>query len=233
VIYRDHVAPVLAHFEGCPEELAVDALRNSMIEFCRKTYGWQTGIVIPSDEPTSPMATTVNVIDICDARIEGATVEVLPMNVDSECCADYTIRFVDPNTVELEPTPSPPVDVEFLIIVVPTPWSDEGPDHIWNEYHEALRAGAIARLHMGAGSWASPNRATPYAGMFGAAMRDAEIQYARNRRNRGRRLRVTPADRVQPHCQPASGVSLSAGASGGGGGGNGTAIILGGALFLP
>ncbi len=195
--FRDVVGPILAEFEGCPEALAVDALRNAFIDFCKGTYGWQTGVRVMSDA-TVTANTEVHVIDIVDARIEGASVCITFANADDNdvdpSSVDYVIRFADPNAFEITPAPATPVEIALMVIAAPLPTATSGPDHIWNGWHEALRAGAIGRLHMTpAKPWAIPGSAAGYLSMFERAKRDAAITYSRNRRNRGRVLRVRPA----------------------------------------
>lgn len=185
---------ILAEFEGCPEIVAVDALRNAFIEFCRESYGWQGSVNVMSDASALPSSNDMNVIDIVDARIADKRIAVTFMNADEGeyDCADYVIRFADPNHFELEPAPTTPVEIKLTIIAAPLPSATLVPDHIWHEWHEALRHGAIGRIHESAKPWADAQKAGAHLGKFSRAVGDASIRYARNRRNHGRRLRVRP-----------------------------------------
>lgn len=192
--FRDVIGPVLVRFEGCPEAMAVNELRNAFIEFCKETYGWQTGVQVMSDAP-GVVSTEVNVIDICDARIADKRIGITFMNADAhevvgDECFDYVMRFADPNQFELEPVPTTPVAIDLLIIAAPLPTAITGPDHIWNEWHEDLQHGAIARLQRSGMAWGNPQMSGLHQGIFDEAVKKARIKYARNRRNHGRRLRV-------------------------------------------
>jgi hypothetical protein len=199
MIFADNVGPILAQAEGCPEIVAVDALRNAVIDFCKASYCWNTGVTVLSDATTDGLINTeFHVLDIVDARIADKAVAITFANAD-DCdidpsSVDYVIRFIDPNTFDIEPTPTPAIEIELFVVVAPKPTATVGPAHVWDEWHEGIRHGAIGRLLGMVGKpWSNPQAAAMHLGAFEAAKKSADIKYSRNRRNRGRVLRVRPA----------------------------------------
>lgn len=195
--FIDVVPPILVEAEGCPEAMAVDALREAVIEFCRESYGWQTGVSVMSDAASTGSLNEIKVIDICDASIGGEPICVTFMNdraIDEIDAQGPFLRFADPDSFDLYPSPAAPVLVDLLVIATPSPNALTFPDHIWREWSECLRHGALARLFASTKKpWSDYKAADYHRTLFDRDLRRAAISYQRNRRNHGRTLTVKRA----------------------------------------
>lgn len=201
MFYADVLTPLLARLEGCPSALVVDALRNACIEFCSRTRWLTTGAQIVSDGENEPtFAQDINVLDICQARIDGTDILVTYINdpdLDDLEDDDNAITFAtDPNNIELRipGTTDVPITVDFVLCIAPGPESIEIPDELWRRWSEALKDGALLRLYAEPNNpWSNPQSAGYHGGRFESAITLAAAEAGRNRIQPARRLRVRPA----------------------------------------
>lgn len=205
MLYTDVLGPVLARVEGCPIELATEAMRNSCMDFCVRTRWLTTGITLTLDGSEVPsFALDQQVVDIFEARIDGEQVLVTHLN-DPRCDDiadgtdpdyDYALRFTDPNTAELTPAPSAtaPVVMEMLMAIAPGPTSTEIDLSLWRHWSEPLKFGALWRLYEEPGKpWADERAAAYCKGMYEQAILRATAEAGRNHIQPARQLRVQPA----------------------------------------
>jgi hypothetical protein len=201
MLFKDVIGPTLALAEGCPQAVAVDALRNATIEFCTRTrwvtLGQQltlTGAEVPEFDLTQ------QVVDIVDAEIDGEPVDIVHLN-DGETVrnlgpGEYALRFADPNFAELTPAPTvaQPVVIDLLLAVAPGPEAADLSVDLWRRWSEALKHGALYRLYaMPSKPWSAPNAVAYHQTEFERAITRASAAAGVNRSQRGRRLRVKPA----------------------------------------
>lgn len=213
MLYTDVLGPLLARAEGCPRALAVDALRDTCIEFCKESRWLTTGSQVVLDGTQVPsFDLNVQVLDICEAKVGDDPVFVTYLNnPDAEPDAlaeggeyDYALRFADPNNPVLTPAtgvdaPSvaAPVTVDMVLCIAPGPESTEIPVDLWRRFSEGLKSGAIARLLTEPNKpWSGPSASQSVARFAGKYARDlatATAEASRNRAQPGRRLRSKPA----------------------------------------
>lgn len=193
---------VLARVKGCPEDEAVDAMRNACIEFCERTRFLTDGstVVVTGNDIPDFIDMTAQVIDIIEARIEGETepLPIYPMNdprIDELCDGERAVVFADPNTPSLVPpaTNDQPVTLELLLAYAPGPTANEVPDILWLRHSEALKHGALGRLHAIPGeAWSDDKKAAFHLQQFEQAISRVAFDLGRNRLTTSRRLRVKP-----------------------------------------
>lgn len=201
MLYADMVQWVLSRAKGCPEDEAIDAMRNACIEFCEKTYFLTEGTTTVFDGTDAPdIDLDRQVIDILEARIQGEDepIPIYAMNdpdIDEMEEDDTALIFADPNHAEVIPTPTAeaPVTIEMLIAYAPGPTSNEVPDILWLRNSEALKNGALGRVLAVPGeAWSNDTKAAYHLGLFAAAITRVAGQTGRNRLTTSRRLRVKP-----------------------------------------
>lgn len=203
MLYRDMVqGTVLSRAKGCPEDEAIDAMRNACIEFCEKTYFLTDGSTVEVTGADVPdLELSAQVLDIIEARIQGEDepLAVYPMNdprIDELDDDESAVVFADPNHPQLIPTPSAdaPVTLELLLAIAPGPTSTEVPDILWLRNSEALKHGALGRLLAIPGeAWSNDAKASFHLGLFAEAITRVAMKSGQNRRTTSRRLRVTPS----------------------------------------
>lgn len=196
--YLDCLTGVLSHTEACPEDVAAEALRDAVIEWCEETMCFETPLLIDTDgnEPEPPDATALRIHKITDARIQGEQIDVLAKNdpkLNELGHYDRAIVFADPSQPYLVPAPALPVQVELLCVLVPGIESEEFPDLIWQKYRRHLEAGARGMLQAMKGKpWSDPNQAGYELGEFAKQKKRHAALLGLNRVTNAQRLRVQP-----------------------------------------
>lgn len=197
--YVDMIDAVLARCKGCPTAEAVDAMRNTCMEFCTDTYWLTTGNQIVVDGTQVELTDLeTQVVDVIEARIADETILVTYLNdpaIADLAIGEYALQFTDPNNGVLTPaaTVDAPVTIDLLLAIAPGPSSTEVTDLLWQRWSEALKSGALARLMAEPGTaWWNPDTATYHRALFADAKAKASAQAGRNRMNVARRLRVQP-----------------------------------------
>lgn len=211
MLYTDQLGPLLARAEGCPRALAVDALRDTCIEFCKESRWLTTGSQVVIDGTQVPnLGMDVQVVDICEARVGDDPVFITYLNdPDAEPDAlaecgeyDYALRFADPNNPILTPAtgvaaPSvaAPVTLDLVLVIAPGPESTEISLDLWRRFSEGLKSGAIARLLTEPNKpWTvSGDAVRRFASKYASDLATATAEASRNRAQPGRRLRSKPA----------------------------------------
>lgn len=200
MLYVDAVDPVLARAEGCPSGIAVDALRNTAIEFCTKTYCMTTGAQVTATAGGVQIPldfAAMWIVAIIDARISGEQIPVVPMNDPKieDATDEYPVLlFAEPSGLFLLPEPSVGVPIDLMVAVAPGFLSTEAPDLLWQRHSECMLHGALSRLLAEPGKpWSSPQLATWHRSMFDAEMSRQASLYGRNRYTNAHALRTLPA----------------------------------------
>lgn len=166
---------------GCPRALMLDAIRQAVIEFCQDSMFWRlrmdpmtTQANVNQYELDTPSYTTI--VSVRSLVYDGRALE--ERNVDDMDNHDpswrtkqgtpYAYAFLDPNTVILSTTPTD-TGIEFnaTIALKPTQDSVWCDDSIFEEYRDAITAGACARLMLSANkAWSNPQLAAVKQGIF-------------------------------------------------------------------
>lgn len=190
----DTLRQVLGKVGGCPEGEAVDAMRDTVIEFCAKTRCWSKWDAIPTTGTAGAIDMALQVVDIIDAEIGGVPIAVLEQNapeLKNRRSDEMVLVFEHPNIVTLVPTPSAEVTLNLFRAFAPGPEAEEFPDFIWLRHSEALRQGCLGRLFASPGAaWEKPALSGTNTMAFQAAINDAAAEYGINRKTTAQRLRV-------------------------------------------
>ncbi len=193
--YIDCLPHVLPYVAGCPEEVAISALRNAAIEFCKETQCHITGVSVVFDGATGPVPDlATQIVDIVDAKCAGQPLKVLALNdpeVEELGMGEFAIRMADPNSLTITPTPTVPMRVDLLAIVAPGPASTQMLDDLWRRHHEAIANGALHRIfEIPSRVWSDGQLAIYYGNKFEAAKAKAKADAHKNHAKPARRLRV-------------------------------------------
>lgn len=164
VTYDTFFPEVIPHVMGCPEIVALNAVRNTVIDFCTETWFWlhvcypQPGVAhVGSYDPDLPQNTKmVGQIDIWyDGLVMRPANEPMLRNIywfQNPFDMEGNPRFYvtpDSNTIRLVPIPNAPsqfAGIEMTIAVAPLRASTSCWDQIYERYAETIAKGAIARL---------------------------------------------------------------------------------------
>lgn len=195
--YLDMLKGVLGRVNGCPEDEAVEAMRNACMEFCTETRCLLTDEIVTTTGTVGSIDMTQQVLDIVEATIDGCPVLVTyPQDPDIKCLRSgrYALTFEDPSVSRLTPTPPASVNLRLFRVIAPGPDSTEVDDVLWLRHSEALKSGCLARLFAIPGRpWANPALATYHDTKFQQAITKTAAENSVNRKQVGRRLRVNKA----------------------------------------
>lgn len=190
--YTDLFNEVLPELPGVGQDLAANAIRNAIIEFCFGSWCWRYFM-----DPM-PVLANLNTYELDPppgaevaqtllVKVDGKELE--PTNED-----DLTALFPrwqtetgtprryltdDPSQIILAPVPDTKIPNGLVVTVAlqPTRTSTTFPTWIWSRYFDALAAGAKARLMAMPGKpWTSPQLFQLYRGQFEAAMAGAKVE---------------------------------------------------------
>lgn len=201
-VYEDFLSRVLIEAPGCAEVSALLAIKDSCIEFCEKSL-----ILVRDHEPVSLKAGEVDydleppagtlVIKVMKAWVENTPIDpmfpdiVRDASVYNRAFASYQPapsvpqRFLqkDERTVSVWPVPDKnyPNGLTMRVALKPTRASTTVDDMLYEEYVEAIAAGALGRLLMSSGK--------PYtnvqAAMAHKALSNQGLNVARQRAGHG------------------------------------------------
>lgn len=199
--YTDYLPEILPKVKGCPEQVAVNAVRNALIELCDRAPVWRY-----EHDPLSSMAnegvydfeppTGGEVVKILQAWYDGKS--LTPMSEDQLHAAYSDYRTADgtpeyytqddQTQIILVPRPTTAlVDaIKMIVQLKPTIASTNADTRLYNRYREQVARGALARLFdMGGESWADPDKADRNLTLFNAdivsASSAAQQNYGRAR----------------------------------------------------
>lgn len=191
---------ILSRAPGCPDEVAIDALRDAAIEWCRGTYMLTAAQSVTSVGATLTPApgAGLEVIDVPGIVVAGEPVPVLPLNspeielASADCPACTFTGW--PGALTIHPTPVANISASVVYVTCPTADAEEMPDVLWSRHREALIAGAVARVLADDGvPWAKPGLAGAMRIRFDEELAKHAGLYGRNRFATACRLRVKPA----------------------------------------
>lgn len=199
--YEQFLDEVMPHVPGCPNAIAINAIRNAAIEFCEKSLVVQrdhelvsvvrnvadydleapTGQVVAKimrawfqATPLMPIAPDeVGSIRVYNARAEGA---------DGPGDPRYIIQKND-TTFSLYPVPkeNKPLSIFMRVAMKPSRASTQVEDVLFEDYLETIAAGARARLMLMPGKpYTSPELALANKTLF-----DQGVNLARHRATMG------------------------------------------------
>lgn len=169
---------VIPSVMGCPELVAFNAVRNTVIDFCNHTWFWQHTCFpqpgqagVPDYEPDLPVNTKM--VGIIDAWYDGKNLHPksepeirdilwrqMPLDVQGEPNWYYSASM---NEIILVPTPqvdSQFAGLEMIVACAPLRNSTTCVDTIYERFAEIIAQGAVGRLKGQVGQpWADPQAA--------------------------------------------------------------------------
>ena len=195
--YEDFLPEVLPYVQECPEIVAINAIRNAVIEFCDKSL-W----LLYEHDPIPLIAYQgVYELDLPDdtmsARILDAWINNLPMAPRGEDDLKRIYPFswremegrpqfytqIDPGEVYFVPKPivSQPDAVKLIVALKPTRNSVGCDDSIYERWAEKIGYGARSRINEIPGqTFTDPALAVANRAKFNVAIGEAKVE-----RNRG------------------------------------------------
>ena len=194
--YEDFLTEVMPYVRDCPEFVAVNALRNAMIEFCDKSMLWQYEVdpidtVAGTTEYTLALPNGTGLARIMDLFYNGhrllpkSETELAKLYVDDWRSQEgepsyYTQRW--PNVVILCPAPSTSIQngLDLLVALRPTRASIAVDDFLFERWAEEIAFGARARLMAISGQpYTDQVQASYYRAKFDAVIGKAKIELNR------------------------------------------------------
>jgi hypothetical protein len=201
--YDEFFSWVLPEVANCPEITAIQAIRDTAIDFCEKTNIHQedhdpiTVIAKTSDYDLETPVTGTRIIRIMNAWFKGDKLEaaapdqVLDPAVYNQRIGGYTPSYSspkyfiqkDPVTMSLLPIPDATLAsaVTLRVSLAPLRTSVACEDFLFEQWVEPIAAGAVAKLQTSAGKPYS----NPQAAQINQARYMAGVNAARQKATRG------------------------------------------------
>ena len=185
--YSDLLQYVLPELPSVSAPLAELHVRNSVIEFCRRSKVW-TVEIDPIDSELSqasydidvPMGTVL--VDIKAMYFDGDELEPTNQGSSNRTGTGQPRTFYQPTpeSFDLRPAPSSVAPITMTLAITPSRTSTSLPLWIAEKYHEGIVAGAKSRLMMIQGrTWSNPQQALLYRSVFEAEVAAAQGDAAR------------------------------------------------------
>jgi hypothetical protein len=200
-VFEDFLPDVMPYVPGCPEVVAVSAIRNAAIEFCMKSL-WlvnnpATLVSVANQAAYAPVLPT----DTELAAVDQVTYNASQLNPVGEVDVTYLFQSpgvpqyftqIDPVNVQLLPMPqSAGVTIRMVVALTPTKTATTCDSNMFERWGEGIGYGARARLHAIPGQpFSSPDESMRCRQMFSTAIGGARIE--RNRGFTRTVLRVRP-----------------------------------------
>lgn len=201
VEYSAFLTDVLPYVRDCPEFVAINAIRNTCIEFCEKSTWWRQTfdpitLVVEQGEYDLDVEVGTGVAVILAAHLGQRPLQFqTPEYLTSVLGADWRTRpgptqFItqdgDFTTVRLAnpPTVISPEEAELTLHVAlrPLKSSTRVPKELYERWSEVIGFGARARLHDTPGQpYANAEAAREYRKWFQSGIGEAKIQANRGR----------------------------------------------------
>lgn len=190
--FTDFLTHVLPMVDGCPRNVVISAIRESAIEFCKRSLFDEVDLI-----PVSLIAGVAEYPLFIDpdrrvAQIKTIRGAGIPLGPVEETYMDAVLPgwqtesgnspshylVLNPGTIRLYPSPSENVS-QFItgrVALIPTRDAVNISERVYDEYYEGIVGGALARLMMMKGkSWYAPNDAAVHNKKLNDAISDARI----------------------------------------------------------
>lgn len=195
----DFLPEIFLEIMEVPDVVAEFHLRNTLIDFCQRSTYWREQVTFNTvaDQSTYTDADFTlpadsRLVEVYDGKV-GTTNIILrktPTQLQSEVGFDWadqtgTVDYVTrehPDSLRLVRTPTSVQSVTLDISVKPTQTATTVDDRLYDDWHEVIAAGTLARLYaMNGKPWTETQAAGMKAGAFEAgvtaARRRAENAY--------------------------------------------------------
>lgn len=199
--YTAFLPEVAPHCEGAPEQVVVNAIRNSVIDFCERSWAWiyQTtaaALVASQQDYTLVVPTGTTVAQIIDGYYYGerivpitrATVfDTLPAwRTQTGTKPKFYMANDGGKTVSFIPIPSAvsvlPIGFTFTLALKPTRAStDMTADWLYERYLEDIAHGALYRMYaMPKKAWTNANLAGTHKKLFEDGASAARVEASKS-----------------------------------------------------
>ena len=191
VNYTQFLPEVLPSVPGCADLLALNAIRNAVIEFCRGTNYWQERqdpvTVTKTDFPYDLEAPTgAQVAQVLTCMVNGLpttplTQDELDARVQNWATRESTVIqnyfCPSPNQIVLYPLPQDSVEMILRVAYVPLRNSSSVDATVYQNYLEKIAAGALKRLMaIPNQSFTNPQGADYYGKIFADAIVEGAVE---------------------------------------------------------
>lgn len=183
--YKDFLPYILPEVPGCPNPTVIRSIRDTIREFCHKTWLWTEVVEYELEKDSS--------IIFVDMPRQSSIISLLyfvESNMKVEIEDNFIIREKR-NGVESEFSQIETEKGELRAAFKPSRISTSSPDFIYNDHIEAISFGTKARLLINAQKqWANPQLAIGYNQLFNKKIVEEKIRLVKGYTKRS--LKVKP-----------------------------------------
>jgi hypothetical protein len=200
--FTSFLPEVLPLVPGCADIVALNAVRNAVIEFCTGSNYWQetqdavtlspSAFPLDIEAPSGAVPVTVLSLSVDGVPISPVSIEDLDATVSGwrDNTSDGTTGFyqLSPYQLALYPERETACEVVLRVSYAPSRTATVVEEYVFQKYLEELASGALARLLAQPGqAWSNPSLAEFHRGKFLRGVTQAAIEANRT---------FTRADRV-------------------------------------
>lgn len=184
----DFIPLIRGRLPGCPDLILKDAARSACIEFCQRTrlLTEQASFATVSGQAQYPLFLATGLPwELCEVKIDEGVLS--PASRHEAVNGGYADVMGTPRLYYLDgsgmlvlaPTPDAALTVTVRATVRPEDDAEEVDDALWQDYREAIAAGARAFVRRHYGDWINPAAEMDDRGLFELAMDRANLRRAR------------------------------------------------------
>lgn len=168
---------ILVRAQGCPEPIALDAIRQAAIEFCERTRLWRYTDTVTFDGNTEVATPDYSVlVEIEQARMDGRALTPVSMNYLNDVYPDQDWEALEagfPKYITQKSdgafmiVPAVTGQLKMTLILKPSNDAEELPDFLDQEYRRVIVDGALAEIMMIMNQpYSSPDLASVHSARF-------------------------------------------------------------------
>lgn len=168
---------ILVRAQGCPEPIALDAIRQAAIEFCERTRLWRYTDTFDFTGNTEIATLDYSVLmEIENARMDGRALTPVSINYLNDVYPDQDWEAMEASfpkfiTQKADGTfivvPAVNGQLKMTLILKPSNDADELPDFIDREYRRVITDGALAEVMLIANQpYTNPDLAAVHGSRF-------------------------------------------------------------------
>lgn len=197
------VPDVAVNVPDCPEVVIEKYLRQSAIDFCRRTYAWRSAEAetlssseLPYDVPAPAGGRVFGVLSVMagGVALENSGVRDLDIAVsDWRTVTGVPEMFVEESRGLVTVIPLPSTSMDFIITAAyePTATATTIPDELYRDYQDAIVSGVIMRLSMTA-RWLNANLVVAHRALYEDGVSRALVSLHGNHTLRGMNTTISP-----------------------------------------
>lgn len=198
MIFDDILTRVVPYVSGCPDDVAIQHLRQAAREFCERTLLWTVmseAVLTTPGQALYPLDLDAQQerVQLMDAWVDGQRYAVLDSRlghakVRRPCASDRFVYLEGPLDLIVHPTPTQ--DAKEIIVqmaVKPTLDADEWPDD-YAEHVMDISYGAISSLsRLPKKAWSDRQQALDFQAQFESRIQTVGIKVSKGFANRSPR----------------------------------------------